>query len=133
MDLWHYAQMPFKFNGFYWAWVRSGGSVTQCMCTEPLTVCFNIFFFNLFFKVWLNILWFVWVFYCSVCIFEYLFKTLKVSMCGMVVFALTKYCSAIFILWMGVLHIKFICLCCVFIFIFLWERNSVINTKTFFS
>jgi hypothetical protein len=64
---------------------------------------------------------------------EYLFKTLNVGMCDVVVFVLTKYCSVIFILWMGVLRIKFICLCCVFIFIFLWERNSVINTKTFFS
>jgi hypothetical protein len=54
-------------------------------------------------------------------------------MFSVVVFVLTKECSIIFILWMGVLHIKFICLCCVFIFIFLWERDSVINTKTFFS
>jgi hypothetical protein len=55
---------------------------------------------------------------------EYLFKTLNVGMCGVVVFVLTEYCSVIFILWMGVLRIKFICLCCVFIFSFLWERNS---------
>ncbi len=60
---------------------------------------------------------------------DYLFKTLNVGMCGVVVFVLTKYYSVIFILCMRVLHIKFICLYCVFIFIFifLWERNSVIN------
>jgi hypothetical protein len=45
---------------------------------------------------------------------EYLFKTLNVGMCGVVVFVLTKYCSVIFILYMGVLHIKFI-----YFFIFL--------------
>jgi hypothetical protein len=70
---------------------------------------------------------------CECCVVEYLFKTLNVGMCGMIVFVLTEYCSVIFILWMEVLRIKFICLCCVFIFIFLWEHNSVINTKTFFS
>jgi hypothetical protein len=41
---------------------------------------------------------------------KYLFKTLNVGMCDVVVFVLTKYCSVIFILCMGVLRIKFICL-----------------------
>jgi hypothetical protein len=61
---------------------------------------------------------------------EYLFKTLNVGMCDVIVFVLTKYCSVIFILCMGVLRIKFICLCCFFFilfFFFLWECNSVIN------
>ena len=56
---------------------------------------------------------------------KYLFKTLNVGMCDVVVFVLTKYCSVIFILCMEVLHIKFICV--FFFFFFKWERNSVIN------
>jgi hypothetical protein len=49
---------------------------------------------------------------------EYLFKILNVGMCDVIVFVLTKYCSVIFILCMGVLCIKFICLCCFFYYFF---------------
>jgi hypothetical protein len=63
---------------------------------------------------------------------EYLFKTLNVGMCGMVVFVLTEYCSVIFILWMGVLRIKFICLCCVFIFYFFYGSVIVLLTLKHF-
>ena len=143
------------------SYVQSLGIIHET--TPPYSPASN----ELFFILWPNILWFVWVLYCSVCIceylfktlnvvllnylrfwmlcywvfiwdfkccvVEYLFKTLNVGMCSVVVFVLIEWCSVIFILWMGVLCIRFICLCCIFIFIFLWERNNVINIKTFFS
>jgi hypothetical protein len=64
---------------------------------------------------------------------EYLFKTLNVGMCGVVVFVLTE--SVVLFLFFGweccALDL-FVCVVFLFVF-FLWERNSVINTKTFFS
>ena len=55
-----------------------------------LFVFFFVFLIELFFTLWLNILWFVWVLYYSVWICEYLFKNLNVGICGVVVFVLTK-------------------------------------------
>ena len=64
---------------------------------------------------------------------EYLFKTLNVGMCGVVVFVLTE--SVVLFLFFGWEYCTldlFVCVVFLFVF-FLWERNSVINTKTFFS
>ena len=63
----HWPICFFSFFHFSCLLLLGAGEVVTC-----LFVCF-FFFIELFFILWLNILWFVWVLYCSVCIYEYLF------------------------------------------------------------
>ena len=54
--------------------LAAGEMVGQCMCTDLFAFIYFLFFLlNCFFTLWSNILWFVWVLYCSVCVCEYLF------------------------------------------------------------